>query len=315
MRQRAAQLLALVPKSILLIKAALQKQPRAALAVAGLVLLVVLVWILGPGAAWVLESIDGVTGLVGKDRAEALDAIRGRALTVTTGLAALVAVYYTARNAETTRRTYEVGQRQLALSEEGHLTDRYTRAIEQLGSSELAVRLGGIYALERIARDSARDHPTVMEVLTAFIRDPPPLATPTRAPVAGGRPGVEQAAHLRGRPRLRADVQAALTVIGRRTVENDAQGRRIDLAEADLAGADLAGARLHGADLAQANLADADLKKADLSGANLWRADLTRADLTGANAATAIFEGAKVTDLTLAGANLLDARFDGVDVL
>jgi hypothetical protein len=42
------------------------------------------------------------------------------------------------------------------------------------------VRIGGIYALERIARDSAKDHPTVMEVLNAFIRDhsrepwPPP---------------------------------------------------------------------------------------------------------------------------------------------
>ena len=31
--------------------------------------------------------------------------------------------------------------------------------------------IGGIYALERIARDSAKDHPTVMEVLTAFIRE------------------------------------------------------------------------------------------------------------------------------------------------
>jgi uncharacterized membrane protein len=34
---------------------------------------------------------------------------------------------------------------------------------------ELDVRIGGSYALERVVRDSARDHPTVMEVLTAFI--------------------------------------------------------------------------------------------------------------------------------------------------
>ncbi len=62
------------------------------------------------------------------------------------------------------------------------MTDRYTKAIEQLGSDKLDVRIGGIYALERIARDSAKDHPTVMEVLTAFIREhsrepwPPPDA-------------------------------------------------------------------------------------------------------------------------------------------
>ena len=62
------------------------------------------------------------------------------------------------------RRTHE-------LTEQGQVTDRYTKAIEQLGSDKLDVRIGGIYALERIARDSAKDHPTVMEVLTAFIRE------------------------------------------------------------------------------------------------------------------------------------------------
>jgi hypothetical protein len=51
------------------------------------------------------------------------------------------------------------------------VTERYTRAIEQLGSDKIDIRLGGIYSLERIATDSTRDHPTIMEVLTAFIRE------------------------------------------------------------------------------------------------------------------------------------------------
>jgi hypothetical protein len=66
------------------------------------------------------------------------------------------------------------------------VTDRYTKAIEQHGSDKLDVRIGSIYALERIARDSARDHPTVMEVLTAFIRErsrePWPLPGPDEGP-------------------------------------------------------------------------------------------------------------------------------------
>jgi hypothetical protein len=62
------------------------------------------------------------------------------------------------------RRTYE-------LTEQGQVTDRCTKAIEQLASDKgLDVQTGGIYALERIAGDSPRDHPTVMEVLAAFIR-------------------------------------------------------------------------------------------------------------------------------------------------
>lgn len=283
------------------------------LAVAGLILLVGLMWLLGPGAGWVLEHVDGVTGLSGKERAEALDAIRGRGLAVSTGVVALVAVFYTARNADTARRTYEVGQRTLALSEQGLVTDRYTKAIEQLGSAEPAVRLGGIYALERIARDSARDHPAVMEVLTAFVREPSRLAhagTPDREVHGQDQ---KATASLQGRPRLRADVQAAVAVIGRRNVSHDDPGRgRVDLAEANLAGADLAGARLGGVDLAQADLTDADLAGADLSHANLWRADLTRASLTTADLTGAILDGARLTDALTTGANFDGAKLDGV---
>ncbi|WP_133306023.1 hypothetical protein [Microbispora triticiradicis] len=78
--------------------------PRAVLAVLGVAVLAGLVWVLGPGAAWVLVHFDGVT-LTGKDLAGVLDAIRGRALAITTGLVALVAVYYTARNADTALRS------------------------------------------------------------------------------------------------------------------------------------------------------------------------------------------------------------------
>jgi len=280
------------------------------LAAAGLLLLGGLLWLLGPGAGWVLEHVDGVTGVRGRERAELLDAVRGRALTMATGLVALVAVYYTARNADTARRTYEVGQSTLALAELGHVADRYTKAIEQLGSGEPAVRLGGIYALERIARDSARDHSTVMEVLTAFVREPPPLAGASAGPGAGAPAPVPPPSRP-GRPRLRADVQAAISVIGRRNVTYDHPGRRIDLAEAHLAGADLAGADLHGADLAQADLTDAELTGADLSHANLWRANLTRADLVGAHLEEAILENADLTEASLDGANLDGANLQG----
>jgi hypothetical protein len=64
-------------------------------------------------------------------------------------------------------------QRSEELTREGQITDRYTKAVEQLGNDkgQLGVTLGGIYALERIAKDSERDHPTVMEVLSAFVRE------------------------------------------------------------------------------------------------------------------------------------------------
>ena len=130
------------------------------------------------------------------------------------GLAALGGLLMTAR-------TYR-------LTEQGHITDRYTKAIEQLGSDKLDVRLGGLYALERIAVDSKRDHPTVVEVLSAFVREHnDPAHTDNEPSVAkvlstllqgAGEPSSEHGPgtqQLPAKPNPTADVRAALTVLGR----------------------------------------------------------------------------------------------------
>src|SRR5258708_5589645 len=48
---------------------------------------------------------------------------------------------------------------------DGQITDRFTKAVDQLGSKDFSIRLGGILSLERIARESERDHRGVMEML------------------------------------------------------------------------------------------------------------------------------------------------------
>ena len=195
--------------------------------------------------------------------------VRTQLLTLGAGVFAAGALVYTARNFTLSRRTYQ-------LTEQGQVTDRYTRAIEQLGSDKLDVRIGGIYALERIARDSARDHPTVMEVLAAFIREH------SREPWPPRESAVPPATERFTRP----DVQAALTVIGRRQVSQDGW-EHIGLTGAVLPGAllfhtNLTNVRLVSADLTRANLIGADLTEANLTGAVLDGANLTRAELTGA---------------------------------
>jgi Pentapeptide repeats (8 copies) len=94
------------------------------------------------------------------------------------------------------------------------------------------VRLSGIYALERIARDSARDHPAVMEVLSAYVREHVPSSTcPGTASPAGPT----------------TDVQAILTIIGRRDQNRDLD--YLALSGICLSNANLYGANLTGADL------------------------------------------------------------------
>ncbi|MET7459750.1 hypothetical protein [Nonomuraea sp. NPDC005501] len=131
-----------------------------------LVAIPTLMWMLGPGATWVLEHLDHATVFAeDKDRAAALAAIRGNVLAVATGLAALLAVFYTARNADTARRTFQLGER-------GHDTDRFSKAVEQLGSGQAPVRLGGLYALEQLAQNNPRLRQTVVDVICAYLRMP-----------------------------------------------------------------------------------------------------------------------------------------------
>ncbi|MFI7642293.1 hypothetical protein [Nonomuraea sp. NPDC049400] len=111
-----------------------------------------------------------------------------------------------------TLRTY-------VLNREGHVTDRYTKAVSQLGDEASPVRIGGVYALERIGNDSARDRSTIIYVLGAFIR--------------------ERSTAIRQRQDDPPEgVKAALRTVGRLLEISDAS---LDLRGADLRNADLSG--------------------------------------------------------------------------
>lgn len=80
-------------------------------------------------------------------------------------------------------------QQTVEFQKEGHITDRISKAVEQLGSEKtvkdaegertvrnIEVRIGGLLSLERIAQDSTRydkgrDHVRVMEILCAYVRE------------------------------------------------------------------------------------------------------------------------------------------------
>ncbi|WP_310716275.1 pentapeptide repeat-containing protein [Streptomyces lydicus] len=197
---------------------------------------------------------------------------------------------------------------QLRLSEQGQITDRFNAAIQNLGSDAVDIRLGGIYALQRIMQDSERDQATVVSVMSAFVRHHAARFTSDKPPKT------ETA------PKVLADVQAALTVLAGRAPAGDRQAR-VDLSNADLrqyvlrraslAGADLSGADLRGANLEQANLAQADLSLALISGADMDRATLHRANLYGADLRDAFLLGADLTATILSGADLRQAKLTG----
>jgi len=201
------------------------------------------------------------------------------------GLVLLFGLYLTYRRITATERNVQVAQ-------EGQITERFTRAIEQLGNPQLEIRLGGIYALERIAKDSVDDHWTIMEVLTTYVRENAKWEQEPYRPVSlpkskqNRKNKKEKLKHSEPvepiPPPRPADIQAILTVVGRRKWI-DTEEAAINLCYTNLQAADLHGANLRGADLRGANLAYANLHGADLEKAKLHEAILRGAYLVGAN--------------------------------
>jgi uncharacterized protein YjbI with pentapeptide repeats len=260
------------------------------------------------------------------------------------GTVGLLGLFFTWRNLNQTRKTTED---QLRVAREGQNTDRFTRAIEQLGATDdkgdkrLGIRLGGIYALERITTDSPeRYYSTVMEVLMAYIRENTRLdskndANRSQENSTDSEPteSVSQSSLL-DRPKAPADIQRILDVLTRlkrleeKGLPNE-QHMLIDLKESNLSGVNLSEADLFRANLSDAILFRADLSKAKLSEANLFRANLLRAflfraklpraflfraNLSGAFLTEADLSGAFLTEADLSDAILFRADLSGADL-
>jgi hypothetical protein len=125
------------------------------------------------------------------------------------------------QNQQSTQAQLENAQKELRLTRQGQITERFTRAIEQRGSEKLEIRLGSIYALEQIDKESPERayHGTVMEVLTAYVREnsrwePKESSTTTTASNEGVEQdkGGEQDAQPTRR-RLPTDILAILAVL------------------------------------------------------------------------------------------------------
>jgi len=224
----------------------------------------------------------------------------------------------------------KVAEANLRVTEDKQITERFAKAVEMLGHSDIHVRLGAIYSLERISKDSDKDYWQIIEILSAYVREKSPY-------------------NHRNTNSIPIDVQAAITVLARNAnfSENDNE-YILDLSNSNLRGANLQranfqcvnlsgtcldGANLKGANLQLANLRLTSFYNANLQNANLREANLEvewdgifepsagrdenyidqiypdhhRVDLCKANLQGAILEKANLEGALLSGANLQNA--------
>jgi len=217
---------------------------------------------------------------------------------VRTGLVALLAVLGGLGGLYYTGRTFRLSQETQRLSAEGQITDRYSKAVDQLGDESPEVSLGGLYALGRIMRDSPRDEQAVVAVISAFVRRAAKLNDSRKPPWPPGEAERDDV-----KPSFR--IQAALNVIASREHRDEAAVP--DLRDSDLRGARLRNAQLRGSSLRRSYLYKAHLTGVDLSEASLVEADFTDASLTQANLMEANLKRANLTRANLSRVNLVGA--------
>lgn len=232
-------------------------------------------------------------------------------------------------------------ERQTTAQEQGLITDRINKAVENLGATRtlkdadgterhvpnLEVRIGGIYALERIARENLRYHIQVLEILCAYVRENSPVDRATMFDLPKWSPfqpstfpfnfekdrdrAANHLVRLRGRidtwtergdnendtgatetwanklPPLRQDIVAAVKVISRRNAEQRAVEPRID-----------------------GTAMDARTMSFDLSYSNLQKADFAGSYLAGFS-----FEGTALDAATFEDAIIVNSRFDHASMI
>ncbi|WP_066425744.1 pentapeptide repeat-containing protein [Anabaena sp. 4-3] len=277
---------------------------------------------------------------------------KNQALTTTAivflGMGVIINAYYAAKSVDATYKSAVVAEKNLEinlqnakLSQDRFVSERLMAAISQLGHDKIETRTSAIYILERLAQDCPQEHWIIMEILTAFVRENAIITEAAEAREEDFSPyfskyknGERRGQHLginlhEESIRIRRDIQAALTVIGRRNFQQDEASKKLDLRYTDLRRVDLLGANLQqadlrGADLRLANLRDcnlggANLESAKLTGsilyeANLLKANLQGANLNGTNLNRAEMSGANLRGATLVGASLRAANLQGANL-
>jgi uncharacterized protein YjbI with pentapeptide repeats len=185
-------------------------------------------------------------------------------------------------------------QAQLQSQHDLLISNQVAKGFEQLAGRETVMRLGGIYSLEGVMNTSSDYHQPVLEALCAFVRDS------TIGKVVNDQGPA-------------TDVQAALTVIGRRKLTGSTElvALPMDLRKANIPGAILLKAHLEDAGFGEAHLEEAYLVAAHLEGATFPGTHLDHAALVNAHLEGAFLRGAHLDGAYLRGAHLEGADLGG----
>jgi uncharacterized protein YjbI with pentapeptide repeats len=268
-----------------------------------------------------------ISGASAADQLKAESDLRSAILSLLGALTPLLALIAGAAALLNFQETRRQNLASLEVTQRGQVTDRFSKGIEQLGDAKLDIRMGAIYALEQIARDSEDLHWPVMQILTAYLREhsaqmreqskedelhPEELALRKDLEEAAAPPDFDAVADVLRRRHAEWDPIAATGQGEAHRVRREALNfERCNLWKADLRGAQLKGANFRGAWLGRANFRGAQLEGVNFQGAWLERAKFQGSHLEQARFTDAHLQGAKFDGAQLEQAVFQEAQVRG----
>ena len=209
-----------------------------------------------------------------------------------------------------------VAQRQANAAEEVLKNDRYQTGAEMLGHATLAVRLGGVYALQQLHKEFPDVyHVPIMRLFCSFTRNPTSDASMNLRRSRPIRPS-GPSEYFERELNLRSDVQAIMEAISNRSQD----AIKIEKADPDFQmnfhGADFVDLMLEDREISDLILIDANLSFATFSVSSLQSVyfvgcDLSSARFAGVSAVNTEWDDCNMTETSLNNAKLINARFDG----
>ena len=194
-----------------------------------------------------------------------------------------------------------VAERQAGTAQSGLLNERYQKGAEMLGSEILSVRLGGIYALQRLAEDHPEEyHVQIMRLFCAFTRHPTQDNSVVLSPAYFEATRI----HEDWQFNLRLDVQAIMEAIAKRRASTIAH-EKTDRFITDFRSADLRQLLLE-----DMHLSDLYIIDADLSGASFSLCEIYDVEFSGANLSPARFAGAHIENVNWEGCSMIGVSFN-----
>jgi len=238
-----------------------------------------------------------------KERIKLEDDTRKTLAQIVGGIFLIAGLFFTYNTYRLGLKQQEISIQKQELDRRGQITDRFNKAVTNLGNQDLAVRLGGLYSLDQILKDSPEDYQTILEVLSAYIRQKG--KTEEAKDADGELNSNTKLIIVRGK--LLPDVEVAVTIIGKRPYSVDRDNVRINLSESSLTLADFRGLNFAQTDFERSELYQTDFTEADFAGANFKGAKIDHAKFENAkNLTSEQLESAVFDSIRVVGDKLLD---------